>query len=161
MLHELTTWLVLMFDLICIEHLNVKAMARGWHARSIHDAAFGEFCRQLLYKAAWYGKTVIAADRYFPSTKRCSGCGHVVDEMRLDVREWTCPKCRCHHDRDINAANNLLAEGMRQLAGGDIRPFLRADAGSACPGAVSAQVPAGEARSEQVTGACLEHARVT
>ena len=113
--------------------------------RSDHDVAFGEFRRQLAYKSSWYGKTVIVVDRWFPSSKRCSACGHVLDELRLDVREWTCPKCGQVHDRDINAAANLLAEGLRQLAGGDPRD-LRADAGSACPGAVPAQVPADEAR---------------
>lgn len=148
-LHQLTTRLVREFDVIAIEDLNVKAMARGLHAKSIHDAAFGEFRRQLTYKASWYGRTVIACDRFLPSSKTCSSCGHKLDELRLDVRVWTCPKCGREHDRDVNAAQNLLAAGMHQLAGRHGRD-LRAEAGSPCTGVIPAQVPAAEARSGQM-----------
>jgi putative transposase len=120
-LHQLTTSLVREFDIIIIENLNVKALARGMHAKSIHDAAFSAFARQLAYKSSWYGRTVIAVDRMFPSSKLCSRCGHRLDELRLDQREWTCPKCGTVHDRDVNAAQNLLAQGLRQLAGSDAR----------------------------------------
>jgi putative transposase len=157
-LHQLTTKLVRDFDVIAIEDLNVKAMARGMHARSIHDAAFSEFRRQLTYKAQWYGRTVIACDRFFPSSKLCSRCGHRLDELRLDVRQWTCPKCGTNHDRDVNAAQNLLTDGIRQLAGSDSRD-LRAEAEDPCTGETPAQVSADEARSEQIVNECLEHER--
>lgn len=158
-LHELTTRLVREFDTLCIEDLNVKALGRGLHARSIHDAAFGEFRRQLSYKAEWYGRKLIEIDRFFPSSKRCSGCSHVLDELRLDQRSWVCPKCGAEHDRDLNAAKNLEREGLRILAS----PLLRA--GSDCrssargrercmPGAYApGQVLPVEARSGQSTEA--------
>lgn len=155
-LHQLTTDLVRKYDVIAIEDLNVRAMARGMHSRSIHDAAFSEFRRQLEYKANWYGRTVIACDRFFPSSKLCSRCGHRLDELRLDVRQWTCPKCGTNHDRDVNAAQNLLTAAMRQLAGSDSRD-LRAEAEDPCTGAIPAQVSADEARSGQIVSECLEH----
>ena len=157
-LHQLTIKLVRKYDVIAIEDLNVKAMARGMHSRSIHDAAFSEFRRQLEYKANWYGRTVIACDRFFPSSKLCSRCGYKLDELRLNVRQWTCPKCGAHHDRDINAAQNLLTAAMRQLAGSDSRD-LRAEAEDPCTGAIPAQVSADEARSGQIVSECLEHER--
>lgn len=147
-LHQLTTKLVRENDVIAIEDLNVKALARGMHSRSIHDAAFSEFRRQLTYKASWYGRTVIAVDRFYPSSKTCSACGYILDELRLDEREWTCPKCRTVHDRDLNAATNLLTEGLRQLAGSDFRD-LRAEGRNPCTDESLAQVLPIEARSEQ------------
>jgi transposase len=141
------------------EDLNVKAMARGMHSRAVHDAAFSEFRRQLTYKADWYGKILETVDRWFPSSKKCSECRYIRDELRLDERQWTCPKCGTCHDRDINAARNLLAEGLRQLAGRDDRD-LRVDAGDACPEEdLLAQVLADEARSGHRNRACLEQAR--
>lgn len=155
-LHQLTNDLVRKYDVIAIEDLNVKAMARGMHSRSIHDAAFSEFRRQLEYKANWYGRTVIACDRFFPSSKLCSGCSHKLDELRLDVRQWMCPKCGRTHDRDVNASQNLLIAAMRQLAGSDSWD-LRAEAEVPCTGAILAQVSADEARSGQIVSECLEH----
>src|SRR6266436_1049897 len=131
-LHALTTRLVREFDLIFIEDLNVKAMARGMHSRAIHDVAFSEVRRQLTYKCSWYGKILETVDRWYASSKTCSECQYTLDELRLDERQWTCPRCGTCHDRDINAARNLLAEGLRQLAGCDNRD-LRVDAGDACP----------------------------
>jgi putative transposase len=157
-LHRLTTGLVREFDLICIEDLNVKALGRGLHARAIHDAAFSEVRRQLAYKSGWYGKILVEVDRWFPSSKRCSECRHTLDELRLDVRQWTCPKCGTCHDRDVNAARNLLAEGLRQLAGRDDRD-LRVDARDACPEGILEQVLAQEARSGQRNRACMQQAR--
>jgi putative transposase len=157
-LHRLTTGLVREFDLICIEDLNVKALARGRNARAIQDAAFSEVRRQLAYKSEWYGKILVEVDRWFPSSKRCSECRHTLDELRLDLRQWTCPKCGHCHDRDVNAARNLLAEGLRQLAGRDDRD-LRVDAGDACPEEIPEQVLAQEARSGQRNRACMEQAR--
>jgi putative transposase len=153
-LHALTTRLVREFDLICIEDLNVKGLARGRHARAIHDVAFSEVRRQLAYKSEWYGKILVEVDRWYPSSKRCSQCHHTLDELRLDERQWTCPKCGTYHDRDINAARNLLAEGLRQLAGRDDRD-LRVDARDACPEDILVQVLADEARSGQRNRACL------
>ena len=147
------------FDVIAIEDLNVKALARGLHARSIQDAAFGEFRRQLTYKASWYGRTLIVCERFFASSKICSTCDHRLDELRLDVRYWTCPKCGSYHDRDINAAQNLLAAAMRQLAGGDRRNY-RADGRGACPDLGQAQVLPDEARSGQLTASGMEREHV-
>src|SRR6267154_1018863 len=157
-LHDLTTRLTQEYDLICIEDLNVNALSRGRNARSINDAAFGEIRRQLTYKSEWRDKILIAVDRWYSSSKTCSKCRHVLDELRLDVRYWTCPKCRVSHDRDVNAARNLLMEGLRQLAARDERD-LRVDAGDACPEEILVQVLAEEARSGQRNRACLEQAR--
>src|SRR3984957_7996572 len=157
-LHDLTTRLTQEYDLIFIEDLNVKALSRGRNARSIQDASFGEIRRQLTYKSAWRDKILIAVDRWYASSKTCSNCRHVLDELRLDVGFWTCPKCKACHDRDINAARNLLTEGLRQLAARDERD-LCVDAGDACPEEILVQVLADEARSGQCTRACLEKAR--
>jgi putative transposase len=158
-LHALTTRLVREFDLIFIEDLNVKGMSRGLHARAIHDAAFSEVRRQLTYKADWYGKILEMVDRWYASSKRCSECQYTLSELRLDERQWQCPRCGTYHDRDINAARNLLAEGLRQLAGCDGRD-LRVDAGDACPDEdILVQVLADEARSGHRNRACLEQAR--
>lgn len=124
-IHALTTRLVLEHQIICIEDLNVRGMLSNVKlARHIADASFSEVRRQLTYKCAWYGRTLVVVDRWFPSSKTCGSCGHELDELRLDVREWTCPQCRAILDRDINAAQNLLVAGMRQLApreAGDLR----------------------------------------
>ena len=151
----LTTCLVREFDVICIEDLNVKGLGRGRHARAIQDVAFNEVRRQLAYKSDWYGKILVRVDRWYPSSKTCSECRHMLDELRLDERQWECPKCGILHDRDVNAARNLLAEGLRQLAGRDDRD-LRVDAGDACPEEILEQVLAEEARSGQRNRACLE-----
>ena len=158
-LHHLTTRLTQELDLIFIEDLNVKALSRGRNARSIQDAAFGEIRRQLTYKSEWRDKILIEVDRWYPSSKTCSKCWHVLDELRLDVRYWTCPKCKASHDRDVNAARNLLMEGLRQLAARD-EWDLRVDAGDACPEEILVQVLAEEARSGQRNRACLERARL-
>jgi len=158
-LHELTTRLTEKFNLIFIEDLNVKALSRGRHARGIQDAAFGEIRRQLTYKAEWRDKILIEVDRWYPSSKTCSKCQHRLDELRLDVRLWTCPKCGACQTQDINAARNVLMEGLRQLAGRDDRD-LRVDAGHACPEEILVQVLADEARSGQCNRACLEQARL-
>jgi putative transposase len=157
-LHALTTRLVREFDLICIEDLNVKGLRRGIYARAIHDVAFSEVRRQLAYKSDWYGKILVEVDRWYPSSKTCSACRHTLDELRLDERQWKCPKCGTLHDRDVNAARNLLAEGLRQLAGRDDRD-LRVDAGDACPEEILEQVPAEETRSGQRNRACTKQAK--
>ena len=159
-LHALTTRLVREFDLICIENLNVKALARGRHARAVGDAAFSELRRQLTYKTEWHGRVLVEVDRWYPSSKRCSECRHTLDVLQLDQRQWTCPNCRTSHDRDVNAARNVLAEGLRQLAGRDDRD-LRVDARGACPEeSFLVQVLAEEARSGQRNRVCPEQARL-
>jgi putative transposase len=107
-LHQLTTDLTRRFHTIGIEDLNVRGMLRNRHlARSIADMGFFEFRRQLQYKAAMRGGQVAMADRFFASSKTCSGCGHKLESLPLSVREWTCPQCGAVHDRDVNAAINL------------------------------------------------------
>lgn len=114
--HALTTDLVRRFDVICIEDLKVKNMMQHPRlARSIGDVGWGEIRRQLDYKCQWYGKTLVVVDQWFPSSKTCSKCNHKLDELRLNTRQWTCPKCGADHDRDVNAAQNLLAAGTHQL----------------------------------------------
>ena len=107
-LHKLTTRLVNDFTIIGIEDLNVAGLSKNHAlARSILDQSFGEFRRQLEYKAARTGVTIVTADRFFPSTKRCSSCGFVLQALPLAARAWTCPACGASHDRDVNAAQNL------------------------------------------------------
>ncbi len=124
-MHALTTRLIREHQIIAIEDLSVRNMIKNPRlARHISDAGWGEFRRQIEYKAKWYGRIVVVVDRWFPSSKTCSKCAHKLDELRLDIRQWTCPKCGTTHDRDINAAQNLLVAAMHQLApreSGDLR----------------------------------------
>ena len=107
-LHHLTTDLVQRFDVIAIEELTVAGMLNNHHlARAIADRGFGEFRRQLKYKAALRNTPVIVVNRWYPSSKTCASCGYKVSKMPLAVREWTCPACGTQHDRDVNAAINL------------------------------------------------------
>jgi putative transposase len=112
-----TLHLVERFDVIAIEDLNVGGMLKNHTlARAIADMGWAECRRQLEYKATQRGKTVIVVPRGYPSSKRCSACGTVQDEMPLAVRQWTCLDCGTHHDRDENAARNLLAYGLAAAA---------------------------------------------
>jgi putative transposase len=108
-LHKLTTHLAAHHDTVVIEDLHVKGMVKNSHlAKSLHDASFGEFRRQLEYKVEARGGQLIIADRWFPSSKTCSCCGGLNAELKLSDRVWTCAGCGAVHDRDINAAKNLL-----------------------------------------------------
>jgi putative transposase len=117
-LHKLTTDLTRKYDCICVEDLNTKGLAKTKLSRSVLDAAFGEFLRQVEYKATWSFKRSIKVGRFFPSTKLCSGCGALNPNLTLVDRTWLCSSCGTQHDRDLNAARNILAEGMRLLAAG-------------------------------------------
>ncbi|EST19853.1 transposase IS605 [Streptomycetaceae bacterium MP113-05] len=129
-LHKLTTRLVRENQTIVIEDLSVRNMVKnGSMARAISDAAWADFRNMLEYKAAWYGREVIAIDRWFPSSKLCSACGTLRDKMPLNVREWTCG-CGTTHDRDVNAAKNILAVGLTaSVCGAGVRPQRRTPGG--------------------------------
>lgn len=127
-LHKVTTWLVEEFDVVCLEDLNIRGMTRkakgkGKSAksglnRSILTHNLSEFRRMVEYKAQWYGKECVAIDRFYPSSKRCSKCGKINQELKLSDRYWTC-QCGAKHDRDVNAATNIKAAGLAVLACGD------------------------------------------
>ena len=123
-LHKLTTRLVRENQTIAVEDLAVKNLVKNRKlAQAISDASWGELVRQLEYKCDWYGRTLIKIDRWFPSSKRCGNCCHIVAKMPLNIREWDCPNCGTHHDRDINAAKNILAAGLAVLVcGATVRP---------------------------------------
>ncbi|MEV0328355.1 RNA-guided endonuclease TnpB family protein [Micromonospora echinospora] len=122
-LHKLTTRLVRENQTIVIEDLAVRNMVKNHSlARAVSDAAWRQFRTLLEYKADWYGRDLVVVDRWFPSSKLCSACGALVERMPLNVRSWTC-RCGQTHDRDVNAARNILAEGLSVIAcGGGVRP---------------------------------------
>ena len=122
--HKLSTQIIRENQMVCIESLAVKNMVKNHClAKAISDVGWSEFIRQLEYKAAWYGRTLVKIDKWYPSSKRCFDCGHVLDSLPLDVRQWTCPECGVVHDRDINAAKNVLAAGLAVSACGEgVRP---------------------------------------
>ncbi|MHB8595253.1 MAG: RNA-guided endonuclease InsQ/TnpB family protein [Ktedonobacteraceae bacterium] len=129
--HKLSTRIIRENQVMCVESLAVKNLLKNrCLAKAISDVGWGEFLRQLEYKAACYGRTMVKIDRWYPSSKTCSACGYVRQSLTLDVREWICLVCGVWHDRDINAAQNILVEGHSVLApglavsacGGDRRP---------------------------------------
>ncbi len=119
-LHKLSRRLINENQVICVESLKVKNMIRNPSmSKAIADAGWGEFVRQLTYKADWAGRLLVAIDQWFPSSKRCSGCGHTLSSLPLSIRQWDCPECGMCHDRDINAATNIKAAGLAVLALGE------------------------------------------
>ncbi len=122
-LHRTSARLVREHDVIVIEDLSVKNMVRNRSlAKAISDCGWGEFRRQLQYKAARAGRNLIVIDRFYPSSKTCSACGHLLADLPLSTRAWQCPSCGTRHDRDINAAKNILAAGLAVTAcGADVR----------------------------------------
>jgi putative transposase len=119
-LHRASTRLVRQNDMIVVEDLAVKNMVRNRRlARAISDCGWAEFRRQLEYKCRRYGRQLIVIDRWYPSSKTCSACGHLLAELSLGTRHWVCPSCGTRHDRDINAAKCILAAGQAVTACGD------------------------------------------
>jgi putative transposase len=119
-LHKLSTRLINENQVIAVESLSVSNMQKNrCLSKSIADAGWSDFVRQLEYKARWYGRDLVGIDKWFPSSKRCSDCGHTMPKMPLNVRQWTCPECGSIHDRDINAARNVLAAGLAVSAHGE------------------------------------------
>ena len=131
-LHKISTDLVRHYDVICCEDLNVKGMQRNHKlAQSISDASWGTFLTFLTYKAEINDKQIVKIGRYYPSSKTCHCCGWVKEDLQLKDREWTCPHCGNTLDRDVNAAMNILQEGLRNTSAGtvdytdgaDVRPY--------------------------------------
>lgn len=120
-LHKITYLLTHKYSDIYLEDLNVKGMQKNHYlAKSIVDCSWYSFINMLQYKGGWYGCKVHKINRWFPSSKTCSNCNFILNSLPLDVREWDCPNCRTHHDRDINAAINILKEGKRELSAGTV-----------------------------------------
>ena len=117
-LHKISHEIISENQVIVSENLQIKNMVKNHHlAKSITDVSWYELTRQLEYKAAWNGRKYIRIDTFYASSQICFSCGYQnVDTKELSVRRWICPKCGAEHDRDINAAKNILAEGLRQTA---------------------------------------------
>ncbi|MFF0116452.1 RNA-guided endonuclease InsQ/TnpB family protein [Streptomyces prasinus] len=130
-LHKLTTRLVRENQTLVIEDLTVRTMVKNHSlARAISDAAWRQLRTMLEYKTAWYGRNLVVVDRFFPSSKLCSACGTLAGAMPLNVRVWTCEGCGATHDRDVNAAKNLLAAGLAvTVCGAGVRPQRRTPGG--------------------------------
>ncbi|MDW2646000.1 RNA-guided endonuclease TnpB family protein [Citrobacter sp. HN-141] len=119
-LHKLSRKLINENQVVCVESLKVKNMIRNPKlSKAIADAGWSELVKQLQYKGEWAGRSVVAIDQFFPSSKRCSCCGYTMPKMALNVRSWICPECGADHDRDINAARNIKAAGLAVLALGE------------------------------------------
>jgi putative transposase len=132
-LHKVSTELITKYDTIILEDLNVKGMVKNHKlAKHIADASWSKFITLLTYKAEWNDKQIVKIDRFFPSSKTCNCCGYINQNLKLDVREWTCPSCNTKLDRDLNASKNILNEGYKIISsgtdnyrsGGEIRPTL-------------------------------------
>jgi putative transposase len=119
-LHKLSKTIIDENQVIVVEDLNTKGMVKNRHlAKSISDSGWSTFVTYLEYKAKWYGKKLIKVDRFYPSTKTCSNCGYINNNLTLSDREWTCPICGTYHDGDINASRNLYLVGLEQP---DVKP---------------------------------------
>lgn len=156
-LHKLSRELVDESQVIVVENLHVKGMVRNRKlSKAISNVGWGMFVNFLAYKLEQKEGRLVEIDRFFPSSKKCSCCGHVVSELQLDIREWDCPSCGTHHDRDGNAALNIRAEGIRILATGGgnpapangdcVRPPTRKGFGAAVDEVGSLHSPVGECR---------------
>ena len=119
-LQKVSSKLISSYDVICLEDLAVKNMIKNHKlAKHISDCSWGAFINMLSYKANWNDKTIVKIGRFFPSSKTCSNCGWIKEDLNLSDREWTCQVCNCKHDRDHNAALNILSEGTSEYTNGD------------------------------------------
>ena len=132
-LHKVSTDLIKKYDIIILEDLNIKGMVKNHKlAKHISDASWSKFIELLTYKAEWNDKQIVKIDRFFPSSKTCNCCGYINQNLKLDIREWTCPSCNTKLDRDYNASINILNEGYKIISdgtsdyrsGGEISPNL-------------------------------------
>jgi putative transposase len=118
-LHKVSIKLIRAFDLICLEDLNVKNMLKDRRlAKHISDCGWGMFVSMLDYKSKWNNKQIVRINRFFPSSKMCSDCGWIKSDMKLSDRELVCDSCGSRHNRDVNAAKNILSEGISLLSSG-------------------------------------------
>ncbi len=118
-LHKVSTDLIKKYDLIVLEDLNIKGMVKNHKlSKHISDASWGKFVTMLTYKAQWNDKEIVKIDRFFPSSKTCNCCGYINQNLKLDIREWTCPSCNTKLDRDLNASINILNEGNKLISSG-------------------------------------------
>ena len=115
--HQLSKKIVTDYDIIAMETLNIKGMFKNerW-ASKLQKISLYKLVNMIKYKSEWYGKTFIQIDRFYPSTKTCNNCGYQKNNMTLDIRQWTCPSCGTHHNRDINAAKNILNEAIKSIS---------------------------------------------
>ena len=132
-LHKISTELIKKYDTIFLEDLNIKGMVKNQKlSKHISDASWGKFVTMLEYKALWNDKEIVKIGRFFPSSKTCNSCGWINQNLKLDIREWTCPSCNTKLDRDLNASKNILKEGIKNISlgtndyrrGDEIRPVL-------------------------------------
>ena len=120
-LQKVSTDIIRRYDVVCCEDLNVKGMVKNHHlAKAVSDASWGTFVTMLEYKAKWYGKALVKIGRFYPSSKTCNHCGHVKEDLSLADRYYTCPNCGELIDRDLNAAKNILDEGLRNISAGTV-----------------------------------------
>jgi len=118
-LHKVSTELIKKYDVIVLEDLNIKGMIKNHKlSKHISDASWSKFIELLTYKAEWNDKEIVKIDRFFPSSKTCNCCGYINQNLKLDIREWTCPSCKIKLDRDLNASINILKEGYKHKSSG-------------------------------------------
>ena len=125
-LHKISRKLINENQVIISETLSVANMLKNHRlAKSISDCSWGELFRQFSYKSEWYGRTYYQIDKYFPSSKMCNSCKFIVDELPLNIRDWTCPHCGTIHNRDTNAAKNILEQGLTDLGLRNAIPYQK------------------------------------
>jgi len=125
-LHKISTEIVKNHDIISVEDLSVKNMMKNHKlAQSLSDVSLGMFYTMLEYKSKWNDKSFVKIDRFFPSSKTCSNCGWIYQDLNLSIREWTCSSCNEHHDRDLNASKNILKQGINILSGYGIESDIK------------------------------------